>query len=100
MSCNSSEHELEIEIINPVNIEENAMVNCILEDLLNEVEHNVLRAENGLNIKLNTKQDSVPIVHMSMDESQNYPQLISIDYGNFNQKDFLGREKGALFSSK
>jgi len=89
VACDSSKQELDVQITNPVNIEENAMINSILENILNEVEYNILVADDGRN----TKGDSVPSVKISRDESQDYPSSIILDYGTANQKDYLGREK-------
>lgn len=96
MSCTTSEDEMnmEIQITNAMNIEENAMVNCILEDLLCEVEKNVIASEYNTNSKDNTKQDSIPTIAISVDEeSQTSSKTISIDYGSSNQTDHLGRLK-------
>lgn len=96
LSCSTSEDDInmDIQITNSVNIEENAMVNCILEDLLCEVEKNVIAADYGTNIKDNTKQDSIPAIEVSVDEeSQTSTKIISIDYGSSNHTDHLGRLK-------
>ncbi|WP_127342606.1 hypothetical protein [Ancylomarina longa] len=89
VACDDSKQELDVQIINPVNIEENAMINCILEDVVNEVEFNLMAAGEGMN----TKGDSVPQVKISRQEAQASPSSIILDYGTGNQKDYLGREK-------
>ncbi|PKQ65851.1 hypothetical protein BZG02_02275 [Labilibaculum filiforme] len=96
ISCSNSEEEMnmEMQITNSVNIEENAMVNCILEDILSEVEKNVIFADNNTNIASNTKQDSIPMIKISGDEKyRSSTKTISIDYGSNNQVDHLGRHK-------
>ncbi len=96
LSCATSEDEMnmEIQITNAVNIEENAMVNCILEDLLCEVEKNVIAADYGTNTKDITKRDSIPAISVADNEdSQTSTKTISIDYGSSNHTDHLGRLK-------
>ena len=94
-ACSTQEDEMDMEIqtTNPVNIEENAMVNCILEDLLCEIEKNVIQADYGTNIKDNTKRDSFPLIKIQQGESEITLTTLSIDYGNSNQIDHLGRLK-------
>lgn len=89
MACDTSKHELEIKTTNAVNMEENAMINCILENLLNEVEYNILSINTGIE----TKQDSFPKVKVSYDNSQNTTQSIIVDYGLNYELDYLGHEK-------
>lgn len=96
LSCATSEDEMnmEIQITNAVNVEENAMVNCILEDLLCEVEKNVIAADYGTNTKDITKRDSIPAISVADNEdSQTSTKTISIDYGLSNHTDHLGRLK-------
>ncbi len=95
IACSTQEDEIdmEIQITNPVNVEENAMVNCILEDLLCEIEKNVIQTDYGTNIKDNTKNDSIPLVKIQQDESDYNFTTLSIDYGNTDQTDHLGRLK-------
>lgn len=103
MSCSTSEDEMnmEIQITNSVNIEENAMVNCILEDLLCEVEKNVITADYGTNSKDNTKRDSIPAIKVSdKEESETSTKTISIDYGSSNHTDHLGRLKRGQIHNK
>lgn len=94
-SCSDSEEEMnmEIQLTNSVNIEENAMINCILEDILCEVEKNAIMADNGTNIKDNTKSDSIPSIKVDRESAQSNRTKISIDYGSSNQLDHLGRNK-------
>ncbi|WP_320019977.1 hypothetical protein [Labilibaculum manganireducens] len=85
ISCSTSEEDMnmEIQITNSVNIEENAMVNCILEDLLCEVEKNVIATDYGTKTKDNTKRDSIPVIKVSGDdEPQTSTKTISINYGS------------------
>jgi hypothetical protein len=95
-SCDSTEHELEINIANPVNVEENAMVNCIIENILNEVEYNVLSIENGFT----TKQDSLPQVKVVYNDNSDQASSVIIDYGSENRADYLGRLKRGKISTK
>lgn len=89
MACDTSKHELEIKTTNAVNTEENAMINCILENLLNEVEYNILSINTGIE----TKQDSFPKVKVNYGNSLNTTQSIIVDYGINYQLDYLGHEK-------
>ncbi|WP_461632072.1 hypothetical protein [Labilibaculum euxinus] len=96
ISCSTSEEDMnmEIQITNSVNIEENAMVNCILEDLLCEVEKNVIATDYGTKSKDNTKRDSIPVIKVSGDnEPPTSTKTISINYGSSNHTDHLGRLK-------
>jgi|GEM_PF-1777171 len=88
-SCDSNEHELEMNITNAVNVEENAMVNSILENILNEVEYNMLSIDNGTA----TKQDSIPFVKIADNNSQENTKTLSINYGQENSSDYLGKLK-------
>ena len=91
-ACSTQEDEMdmEIQITNPVNIEENAMVNCILEDLLGEIEKNVI--QTGYNTKHTTKTDSIPLIKIH-EETGNTFTTLSINYGIADQTDHLGRLK-------
>ncbi len=95
VACSTDEEvmDMEIQITNPLNIEENAMVNCILEDLLCEIEKNVIQADYGNNSKDNTKSDSIPLVKIQQEASENSLTTLSINYGNTDQTDHLGRLK-------
>jgi len=95
-SCDSSEHELDVKITNSVNIEENAMINCILENITNEVENSILR---GISDK-NLETDSIPTVKLSNDDSQSNKQYMLIDYGISNQIDYLGHAKRGRICSE
>ncbi|RKE03567.1 hypothetical protein [Marinifilum flexuosum] len=88
-SCNSNEHELEMNLTNAVNVEENAMVNSILENILNEVEYNMLSIDNGTA----TKQDSIPFVKIADNNNQENTKTLSINYGQQNSIDYLGKLK-------
>lgn len=96
VSCDSNEHELEVNITNPVNIEENAMVNCILENILNEVEYNLLTVPQ----ENQAKQDSLPLIKVSFTDNSKFAQSITIDYGTENSPDYLGKlKRGKIISS-
>lgn len=88
-SCDSNEHELEVNITNAVNVEENAMVNSILENILSEVEYNMLSIDNGIA----TKQDSIPFVKIADHNSQENTKTLSINYGQENNSDYFGKIK-------
>jgi hypothetical protein len=76
-------------ITNAVNVEENAMVNSILENILNEVEYNMLSIDNGIA----TKQDSIPFVKIADNNNQENTKTLSINYGQQNSSDYLGKLK-------
>lgn len=95
-SCDSNEHELEMNITNAVNVEENAMVNSILENILSEVEYNILRIDNGIA----TKQDSIPFVKIADHKGQENTKTLSINYGQENSSDYLGKLKRGRISAQ
>lgn len=94
-SCDSSEHELDVKITNSVNIEENAMINCIMENITNEVEFSLLNPVSNENFE----KDSIPTIKVSQNSSQDDSKNMLIDYGISNQVDYLGHlKRGKIYS--
>lgn len=94
-SCDSSEHELDVKITNSVNIEKNAMINCILESITNEVEFSLLNPVSNENLE----KDSIPTIKVSQNGSQDDSKNMLIDYGTSNQIDYLGHlKRGKIYS--
>ena len=95
-SCDTNEHELEMNITNTVNVEENAMVNSILENILNEVEYNMLSIDNSIT----TKQDSIPFIKVANNNNKENTKTLSINYGQENGSDFLGKLKRGCINTQ
>lgn len=88
LACDETKNTFELQVSNSVIVGENALVSCIVTNVIEEVEYNLMSVdETSVN-----KTDSLPTIEVASFKST-LERTVVIDYGSNCNFDFLGQKK-------